>query len=341
MKIQTNTPLSYLTTMQLGGPATVVTCTTRDDIEQIVQRAKAEQKPYFVLGGGSNVIASDNGFAGYIILNRIAGFDIIDSDETSTTVRVGAGENWDHTVAGFVDMRLSGCEAMSAIPGTVGATPVQNVGAYGQEIADTLVELEAYDTDKQAWVTLDNAACRFSYRNSIFKDTTARHHIIANITLRLRKTPMQPPFYDSLQRYLDTHSITDYSPASIRQAVVAIRADKLPDPAKIPNTGSFFKNPIVERAVVQSLLAEHPNMPHFPLPNGDEKLAAGWLIEQSGLKGYAAHGFATHDKNALVVVNRDARHYDDLQRFAAEIVDTVRSRFGVTLSQEPEILPFT
>ena len=338
MKIQPNTPLSHLTTMQLGGPATVATCTTRDDIEQIVQRAKAEQKPYFVLGGGSNVIASDKGFSGYIILNRIAGFDIIGSDETSTTVRVGAGENWDHTVARLVDMHLSGCEAMSAIPGTTGATPVQNVGAYGQEIADTLIELEAYDTDSQSWVTLDNAACQFSYRNSIFKDPSTRHHIITSVTLRLRKEPMQPPFYDSLQRYLDTHSITDYSPASIRQAVVAIRADKLPDPTKIPNTGSFFKNPIVERAVVQSLLAEHPNMPHFPLPNGDEKLAAGWLIEQSGLKGYTARGFATHNKNALVVVNRDAHHYDDLQRFAAEIVDTVRSHFGITLSQEPEIL---
>lgn len=335
-----NVALSTLTTMRLGGIArTVAECTSKSDIEAIVATAKQAQKPFFVIGGGSNIIARDAGFDGYIILNRLLGFEVLETTDSDTLVTIGAGENWDHAVERLVNLRLSGVEAMSAIPGTVGATPVQNVGAYGQEIADTFVELEAYDTERDAWVTLDKAACQFSYRNSVFKNPAHRHHIIASVTLRLSKQPLQPPFYDSLQRYLQTNNITDYSPQVIRDAVITIRADKLPDPAKIANTGSFFKNPIVERAKVDELLAKHPTMPHFPLQNNNaEKIAAGWLIEQAGLKGYQAHGCATHDKNALVVVNQSATRYEELLAFKQEIVDAVARQFGITLEQEPETI---
>lgn len=336
MQTQHNIPLSTLTTMRLGGPAqTIVTVTTADELAETI--AKLDGAPFFVLGGGSNVIAHDEGFE-TIILNRILGFDVLSDDFQQTTVRIGAGENWDTVVERLVAMGLSGCEAMSAIPGTAGATPVQNVGAYGQEIADTLIELEAYDTKTDSFVTLSKADCQFTYRNSIFKDPSTRHHIITSIVLRLSSTPMRPPFYASLQKYLDENSITDYSPQAIRDAVTAIRAVKLPDPKQIANTGSFFKNPIVDSITANQILKLWPELPHFPARDGMVKLAAGWLIEQAGLKGYKAHGFKTYENNALVVVNESATTFADLQLFKNEIIDQVLDKFGVTLEQEPETL---
>lgn len=339
MQTTQNVPLSLLTTMRLGGlAARVTTCETKEDIEQTIADAQAADTPFFVIGGGSNIIARDDGFRGVIILNKIRVFDVVKDSAAYTTVRIGAGENWDESVKRLVDMGLSGVEAMSAIPGTAGATPVQNVGAYGQEIADTLVELEAFDTRSNTWVTLKKADCQFSYRNSVFKDPARRHHIITSITLRLRKTPMKPPFYDSLQRYLDAHAMSDYSPQNIRDAVIAIRAEKLPDPSKIANTGSFFKNPIVEREKASSLLDAYPTMPHYPLNDGRVKLAAGWLIDRADLRGYAAHGFATYEHNALVVVNNTATRYADLAAFKQEVIEKVARIFDVTLEQEPETL---
>ena len=232
--------------MRLGGPAQLIAeVTTRDELAQVVSAATQRNLPYFVLGGGSNVIARDEGFAGVIVLNRIPGFEVLDDKDGATTLRIGAGENWDATVARTVEMGLSGIEAMSAIPGTVGATPVQNVGAYGQEIADTLVELEAYDTKTSTFIKLSNQDCAFSYRNSIFKSTANRRYIIINITIKLSHTTPQPPFYAALQTYLDAKGITYYTPQVIRDAVVDIRREKLPNPAIYPNTGSFFKNRVM------------------------------------------------------------------------------------------------
>ncbi|HET8690324.1 MAG TPA: UDP-N-acetylmuramate dehydrogenase, partial [Candidatus Saccharimonadales bacterium] len=256
----------------------------------------------------------------------------------STTVKIGAGELWDDMVDRSVDMNLSGIEALSAIPGTAGATPVQNVGAYGQEIADTLVELEALDTDTMEMVALENKDCEFTYRNSVFKNPESRHHIITSITLKLSKTQMKPPFYTSLQNYFEQNDVTDFSPASVREAVRAIRAVKLPDPAKVANTGSFFKNPIVDHSQAEKLAAAYPDMPQFPVANVGVKLAAGWLIEQAGLKGYQNHGFTTSPDNALVVINQSADKYSDLELFKAEIIQKVRQKFSVQLEQEPETL---
>lgn len=336
MQIQYNIPLSTLTTMRLGGLAqTVITVATADELSETIEHLG--DAPFFVLGGGSNVIAHDEGFE-TIILNRILGFEVIDTDIQHATIRIGAGENWDMAVDRLVSMGLSGCEAMSAIPGTAGATPVQNVGAYGQEIADTLVELEAYDTRSNSFVTIKKEDCHFTYRNSIFKDPGTRHHIITSIVLRLRNAPMQPPFYTSLQKYLDEHEITDYSPRAIRDAVTAIRAVKLPDPKRIANTGSFFKNPIVDSTIAGELAKFYPELPQFPTRDGMVKLAAGWLIEHSGLRGYQSHGFKTYEQNALVVVNESSSSFADLQAFKNEIIDQVLEKFGVTLEQEPETL---
>lgn len=339
MKIESHVPLSSLTTMRLGGPASqVITVTSVDELLETHHTLSEENTSYFVLGGGSNVIAQDSGFDGVIILNRIPGFETLHEDDESATIRIGAGENWDSVVARACNLKLSGIEAMSAIPGTAGATPVQNVGAYGQEIADTFLELEALDVENGELITLSKDECHFSYRNSIFKNPKTRHHIITSLTLRLRKENMRPPYYASLQNYLDEHGIKDTSPATIRKAVCAIRSIKLPDPTQIANTGSFFKNPVLTYADAQAFLRQHPDAPYFPMPDGSMKVAAGWLIEQAGLKGFHLHGMKTYEHNALVLVNEAATSMSDLEAIRDHIITTIHNTYGITLEQEPELL---
>ncbi|HSX28180.1 MAG TPA: UDP-N-acetylmuramate dehydrogenase [Candidatus Saccharimonadales bacterium] len=338
MQIQTDTPLSQYTTMRLGGNAAALTkVTSKEELVEALGWATSHHLPSLVLGGGSNVIFTD-GFAGLVILNRIPGFEVLESDAVYSTIRIGAGEDWDEVVDRTTEMELTGIEALSAIPGTAGATPVQNVGAYGQEIADTFVELEAYDLQTHAFVTLDKAACGFTYRGSIFKSVKDRRYIIVSITLRLQKANPQPPFYASLERYLQEHNLSDYTPRLIREAVIAIRAHRLPDPAVVANTGSFFKNPIVAPEVCKPLQIAHPDMPHWPTKDGRVKLSAGWLIEHAGLTTYKSHGMELYEHNALVFVNKSAKSYDDLAAFREAVIAKVHATFGVTLEQEPELL---
>lgn len=338
MQIQTDVSLKDYSTMRIGGKAhALTTVTSHDDLRQAVTWAEERTLPILVLGGGSNVIFSD-GYDGLVIVNRIPGFEVLEDSPAGTTVRIGAGENWDEVVKKTVDMNLHGIEALSAIPGTAGGTPVQNVGAYGAQISDTLIELTAYDTLLHRFVVLSRDACNFSYRNSIFKSPLDRHFIITSITLRLTKESPQPPFYASLEAYLAEHHITDFTVQAIRDAVVAIRAIKLPDPSIIANTGSFFKNPIITAEQAAELIANHPTLAHWPMPDGRVKLAAGWLVEQAGLKGYASHGMKTYENHALVLVNESAKTYDDLAAFREEIIAKVQKAFGVTLEQEPELL---
>jgi UDP-N-acetylmuramate dehydrogenase len=338
MQVHTNVSLKDYSTMRLGGTAqALTTVTTQNELAQAVAWAEEHHLPYLMLGGGSNVIFSD-GYPGLIIVNALHGFDVLDQDSQGATVRIGAGESWDAAVERTVQLGLSGIEKLSAIPGTAGATPVQNVGAYGAEIADTLVELEAYDTNTHQMVTLSKDDCKFSYRTSIFKSPLNRHYIITSITLRLRKANPEPPFYDSLQGYLDKQKITHFTPQVIRDAVIAIRAQKLPDPSKIANTGSFFKNPIVEPSVLRHIQQEHPDVPSYDMPGGKKKLLAGWLIDRAGLKGYASHGMKIYEQNALVFVNESAQTYADLQAFKQEIISKVEAAFCVRLEQEPELI---
>lgn len=341
MQIQTNVPLRDFTTMRLGGPARhLIIVTSKDELIQAVAWAEQHSLPVFVLGGGSNVIARDTGFDGLVIVNRLSGFDEVADDDVSATYKFGAGENWDSVVQRTVAMGLSGIEAMSAIPGTVGATPVQNVGAYGQEVADTFIELEAYDLVTHGFVRLLKDECGFSYRNSIFKATDDRRYIITSVTLRLLKKRPEPPFYDSLQKYFEQHDIdtSTVSAQDVRDAVIVIRASKLPDPSVIANTGSFFKNPIISEATFNDLHRQYPDMPHFPMQNGRVKLAAGWLIEQTGMKGYSNGAFGTYEHNALVVVNQAGASHEQLDAFRRLIVEAVEKKFGVILKQEPELL---
>lgn len=336
MDVHTNIPLKNYTTMKLGGNARFMTeVHTPADVQEVCRNATAQKLPIFILGGGSNVIVRDDGFNGIVVRNRIPGFEVVADEAGATTIKIGAGENWDETVKKTVDMNLSGIEAMSAIPGTAGAAPVQNVGAYGQEIADTLVSLEAYDIQEDRFVSLEASDCGFSYRNSIFRSTAAGRYVILSITIKLSKVAPQPPFYAAVQTYLDEHKITIYTPQIIRDAVTDIRKNKLPDPTVTPNTGSFFKNAIVEDWQLNDLKKEYPDIPTYDMPDGRFKVPTGWLIEQAGLKGKTLHGMRVHDKNALVLINESAKNYADLAAARDEIIGAIRDKFRIMIEQEP------
>ncbi|HEU5121847.1 MAG TPA: UDP-N-acetylmuramate dehydrogenase [Candidatus Saccharimonadales bacterium] len=336
MDIHTNIPLKNYTTMRLGGNARFMAdARTPDELAEVCRNALSQHLPIFILGGGSNLIVSDKGFNGLVIRNRIPGFEVISDDPSHTTIKIGAGENWDDVVKRTVEMNLSGIEALSAIPGTAGAAPVQNIGAYGQEISETLLSLEAYDIQNDTFVTLQNSDCHFSYRHSIFRGEASGRYAIISITIQLYKTTPQPPFYKAVQDYLDRHNITIYTPQVIRDTVIAIRKEKLPDPAERPNTGSFFKNAIIEEWQLKDLQATYPDVPFYTMPDGRFKIPTGWLIEQAGLKGNVLHGMKIHDKNALVLINESAKSYTDLAAARNEIIGAVRDKFRIHIEQEP------
>lgn len=340
MDIHTNIPLKNYTTMKLGGNARFIADILKpEDIPPLLDKAAQQSLPVAILGGGSNTIIRDEGYNGVVLRIRIPGITTIAEELNAVTIKIGAGELWDNVVKYTVDLRLTGIEAMSAIPGTAGAAPVQNVGAYGQEVADTLVSLEAYDTETHQFVTLTNEDCQFSYRNSIFRDEAQGRYIITSITLKLSKNLPSPPFYEALQRYLDANHLTTYTHQVIRDAVMAIRKDKLPDPTEQPNTGSFFKNAIIESWQLPEIQSIDPDVPFYDMGDGRYKIPTGWLIEKTGLKGQLLHGMRVHDKNALVLINESATSYADLAEARDEITTAVRDMFRIEISQEPLELP--
>jgi len=329
--------------MRLGGTARYLAeAATQADIAELVDWASDHDLACMVIGGGSNIVWRDEGYSGLLIVNKIPALEVVQEDDQTATVKIGAGENWDHAVAWAVDKNLSGIETLSLIPGTAGATPVQNVEAYGQAIGDTLIHVEAFDVEKKAPVLISKEDCQLSYRNSRFKVADHGRFIICSIVLHLRKSPMMPPFHRGLQTYLDKNNITDFSPASIRQAVIAIRSAKLPDPASVANNGSFFKNPIVPRAQSEDLAEKFPDILNYPSKNDQVKVSAQWLIEHAGFHaGYKdeATGMMLWPRHALVFVNEHAKSTADLLALKQKIVDAVRAKFGITLEQEPELLP--
>lgn len=336
MNVHTNIPLKNYLSMKMGGTTRFMAdVTTVDELSQVITNAKTKGIPFFILGSGSNVIARDDEYTGLIIRVRIPGFEIISEDYTTVTIKLGAGEIWDEVVAQTVDKGLIGIEAMSDIPSYCGAAPVQNIGAYGQEIADTLVSLEAYDTTANQVVTLTNEECKFTYRDSIFRTEAQGRYIITSITLQLYKAAPEPPFYKGVQDYFDEHNITIYTAKAIREAVIAIRHKKLPNPVEKPNSGSFFKNAIIEQWQLDELLQDYPDAPHYEMGDGRHKVPSGWLIEQCGFKGQLLHGMRVNPANALVLINESATGYLDLSLARTEITQAVQDRFRINIEQEP------
>jgi len=340
MNIRENVPIGELTTMRLGGMARyVIEINSADEIAEAYQFAADKNLPVFIMGDGSNVIGRDEGFAGVVLVNGIKGMELdprnkSEDDDGCSIVTCGSGEKLDDLVDFAIKNGLTGIEALSAIPGTVGGAVYQNSGAYGQDMSQVLTTITAYDSKKQQLVTLSNKKLDFSYRSSLFKKVEKNRYFITSVTLRLKTGEIQGELYKSLQIYLDENEIFDRRPATIRRAVTTIRANKLPDPVDKPSAGSFFHNVVLSQKQAKKLQTEYPDAPIFDM-NGQKVVASGWLIEQCGLKGQTLHGIKIHDQAALILINESAKSYADLAAARAEIRTAVEAKFGLKLVQEP------
>lgn len=328
--------------MRLGGAAAFLCAvTTRMELLEALTWAQTRTLPFIMIGSGSNVVWRDEGFSGLVIINKILKFELFKEDDTNTYLTIGSGEPWDSVVERSVAAGLTGIEALSLIPGTAGATPIQNVGAYGQDISQTLVSVEAFDTQLKDFVTLAGSDCGFGYRTSRFKTVNHGRFFITGLTLHLSSADPTPPFYPAVTQYLAAHNVSAPTPAGIRAAVISIRTQKLPDPRIVSNAGSFFANPIISGGQLAQLQADYGEIPHWANEDGSAKLAAAWLIEQAGFKDFhdPETGMGTWPTQPLVLVNEHAASTANLLAFKQKIVTAVQAKFGITLEQEPELLP--
>lgn len=343
MNIQEHVSLADYSTMRLGGFADyLVEVNSRWEIDDAWKWARDHVTPFIVIGGGSNIVWRDEGFRGLVIVNKIKGYEDFAEDAKSHYVTVGAGENWDSVVARTVEAGLSGIEALSLIPGTAGATPIQNVGAYGQDVSQTITSVEVFDAQLGKLTNLPVEQCGFGYRQSKFQTEYREHYIITGVTFHLIAANPEPPYYSAVQQYFDEHGMTGtVTPRMVRDAVIAIRSAKLPDPAVVANNGSFFANPIVDNDALIELRASYPDIPCWPTDDGGGKIPAAWLIEHAGFKDFhdPETGMATWAKQPLVLVNEKAKSTADLIAFRDKIIAAVQTKYGITLRQEPELLP--
>lgn len=332
MRVNENILISSLTTMRLGGPARfVIEIENPADIPDAYGFASTYHFPTFVLGYGANTIGHDEGFNGVIIINRMQGIKE-EETEAGTKLTIMGGEYWDNIVAYACKKGLTGIEALSKIPGLVGAAPVQNIGAYGQEISDTIESINVYDSASNTFRTLSRDDLHFSYRKSILNTTERNRYFVISITIVLQKGQMSRPFYRSIEKYIYDHNITDFSPQSIRDIVSAIRAEKLPDPLKQASSGSFFKNIYLSDEEAEA--AEEKGYPVYHGKDGN-KINSGWFIEQAGFSGKLLHGMRVSDKASLVLINESAKSYNDLAKAREEIIGKVYDNYGYWLEQEP------
>jgi len=302
--------------------------------------AELQNQPRFVLGGGSNLVLSGD-FAGLVLHMAIPGRRLIEEDGEAWYVEAGAGENWHDFVQWTLAQGWPGLENLSLIPGTVGAAPIQNIGAYGLEVGELLHGVSAWDFEKREFFTVDRSACRFAYRDSLFKQQGWHldgRVVVTSVVFRLPKAWQANVRYADLAQELAAREISAPTPRDVAEAVVAVRRRKLPDPAVTPNAGSFFHNPVVDAATAAMLKAAHPALPCYPQTDGRVKLAAGWLIEQAGWKGRNLGPVGMYEKQALVLVNRGGATGADVRRTMAAVQAEVKSRFGVMLTPEPVFL---
>ncbi len=289
-----------------------------------------------VLGGGSNILLTKN-FDGLVLKNEMPGTFLVDTDAEHYYVKVGAGENWHRFVMHCVDQNYAGIENLALIPGNVGDSPMQNIGAYGVEIKDVFYQLEAYHIKDRRVDVFTKDDCKFGYRESVFKSSLKNQYVILSVTFKLLRNPVFNTAYGAIMAELDEMKITDLTIHSIARAVIRIRQSKLPDPSVIGNAGSFFKNPEIDTDQFRELKIRFPEIIGYDLPGHRVKLAAGWMIEQCGWKGYREGDAGCHAQQALVLVNYGNAKGEEILTLSNKIISSVKNRFGVTLEKEVNI----
>jgi UDP-N-acetylmuramate dehydrogenase len=343
MKISDNYDLKSLNTFGISVMAKFfVEIKNENELQELFSYSLFKENNKLFLGGGSNVLLTKN-FNGLVISNKLKGIEILSEDSDSVVIRCMGGEIWHDLVIFAVERGLWGIENLALIPGTVGAAPMQNIGAYGVELKDTLLNVEAYEINTGKKRIFDNKECAFGYRDSIFKNSLKDKYFISAITLKLNTKAKPDTHYKVLQEYLEKNKIEVKNPKDISMAVSAIRRSKLPDPKVIGNAGSFFKNVFVEEDKLHELINKYPEMPYFK-EDGQIKIPTAWLIEQCGpkngasWKGYRVGRVGVHEKQALVLVNYGGATGQDINNLAKGIIRSVFDKFQIILTSEVNLI---
>jgi UDP-N-acetylmuramate dehydrogenase len=308
-----------------------------EDFIDLIGNKIYQSSQKLILGGGSNILFTKD-FKGLVIKNNLKGIEVVSENENEAIVKVMAGEVWHEFVMWCIARNYAGLENLSLIPGCVGASPMQNIGAYGVEIKEVFDSLEAYSIESGEFKIFNKAECNFGYRESVFKHEFKNHFLIASVTFRLKKHTVLNTSYGAINNELEAMNIKTPTIRDVSNAVIHIRQSKLPDPKDIGNAGSFFKNPEVPASQYKELKEKFKDLVAYPLENGKYKLAAGWLIEQCGLKGYEQNGAAVHTKQALVLVNKNKAKGDDIFKLSTYVIQQVFDKFGVRLEREVNII---
>lgn len=306
-------------------------------VAELKQLLKDNKEEILILGGGSNILFTQN-YNGLVIKNNIKGIEIISKDKQEIILKVGAGENWHDFVMHCIKNNYAGLENLSLIPGTVGASPMQNIGAYGVEVKDTIISVQALNKSTLQLESFTNTACEFDYRSSIFKTTLKDKYFITSVVFGLSKKPTINSSYGAINDELKSMKVVNPTIQDISKAVINIRSSKLPNPKEIGNSGSFFKNPVVSFSKKNDLLLKYPSMPHYLQNDGTFKIAAGWLIETCGWKGKRIANYGVHTKQALVLVNYGGATGKEIFDLSEQIIQSVKSTFDIELEREVNIV---
>lgn len=325
-----------MTTFRIGGPARYF-CIIRneDELIEAIGYSKKNKIPFFVLGGGSNILVADKGFDGLVIKNEIKGIKYEENDNV-IKVNVGAGENWDNFVSDTVDRGYYGLENLSLIPGTVGASPVQNIGAYGSEVKDTIESVYVLDVKKDEYKTFSNSECDFSYRDSVFKKDKGRY-VVISVTFNLTKNGKLNLTYKDVQEYFNRRQNHNPSLKQVRNAIIDIRINKLPNLQEYGTAGSFFKNVIVSQAKAKEILAKYPEIIIHSINEKKVKIPLAWILDNiCGFKGKRKGNVGVYKNQALVLVNYGNATADEITELAQEMVDSVYDKTGIEIYPEVE-----
>lgn len=303
----------------------------------IMQTDEYRLFPRLIIGGGSNILFTRD-FEGLVIRNCLKGISLISENEETVLVEAASGENWHQFVQWCIAQGFGGLENLSLIPGCVGASPMQNIGAYGVEIKDVFKSLTALDLENGKRRVFSKEECAFGYRESVFKTIYKNKYLITSVTFELKRHPVINISYGAIAEQLKAMGVLSPGISDVSKAVMAIRQSKLPDPLVTGNAGSFFKNPEVSAEKYAEILSQFPELVSYPLASGHYKLAAGWLIEQAGLKGYEKNGAAVHTRQALVLINTGTATGEAVLALSTEIIEKVKNKYGVTLEREVNII---